>query len=84
MEFLALLLFALIFIALMMGFPVALTLSGVSLIFALVAVQFGWFDLAFLQSIPNRILLKSPGNQDKQPICQYLLQLLHQTDGQKR
>ncbi len=55
MEFLALLLFALIFIALMMGFPVALTLSGVSLIFALVAVQFGWFDLAFLQSIPNRI-----------------------------
>ncbi|KUJ73949.1 C4-dicarboxylate ABC transporter [Thiomicrospira sp. XS5] len=55
MEFLALLLFALIFIALMTGFPVALTLSGVSLIFALVAVQFGWFDLAFLQSIPNRI-----------------------------
>ncbi len=55
MEFLALLLFALIFIALMMGFPVALTLSGVSLIFALIAVQFGWFDLAFLQSIPNRI-----------------------------
>ncbi|MGE4500375.1 MAG: TRAP transporter large permease subunit [Hydrogenovibrio sp.] len=55
MEFLALLLFALIFIALMMGFPVALTLSGISLIFALVAVQFGWFDLAFLQSIPNRI-----------------------------
>jgi tripartite ATP-independent transporter DctM subunit len=55
MEFLALLLFALIFIALMMGFSVALTLSGVSLIFALVAVQFGWFDLAFLQSIPNRI-----------------------------
>jgi tripartite ATP-independent transporter DctM subunit len=55
MEFLALLLVALIFIALMMGFPVALTLSGVSLIFALIAVQFGWFDLAFLQSIPNRI-----------------------------
>ncbi|MGC9386942.1 MAG: TRAP transporter large permease [Hydrogenovibrio sp.] len=55
MEFLSLLLFALIFIALMMGFPVALTLSGVSLLFALVATQFGWFDAAFLQSVPNRI-----------------------------
>jgi len=55
MEFLALILFALVFIALMIGFPVALTLSGVSLLFALVAVQFGWFDMAFLQSIPNRI-----------------------------
>ncbi|QBZ84050.1 C4-dicarboxylate TRAP transporter large permease protein DctM [Hydrogenovibrio crunogenus] len=55
MEFLALILFALVFIALMIGFPVALTLSGVSLLFALVAVQFGWFDMAFLQSIPNRV-----------------------------
>ncbi|MDG4811435.1 TRAP transporter large permease subunit [Hydrogenovibrio sp. 3SP14C1] len=55
MEFLALILFGLVFIALMIGFPVALTLSGVSLLFALVAVQFGWFDMAFLQSIPNRV-----------------------------
>lgn len=55
MEFLALILFALVFIALMIGFPVALTLSGVSLLFALAAVQFGWFDMAFLQSIPNRV-----------------------------
>lgn len=55
MEFLALILFALVFLALMIGFPVALTLSGISLLFALVAVQFGWFDMAFLQSIPNRV-----------------------------
>uniref|UniRef100_Q31E26 TRAP transporter large permease protein n=1 Tax=Hydrogenovibrio crunogenus (strain DSM 25203 / XCL-2) TaxID=317025 RepID=Q31E26_HYDCU len=55
MEVLALILFALVFLALMIGFPVALTLSGISLLFALVAVQFGWFDMAFLQSIPNRV-----------------------------
>ncbi|WP_028487418.1 TRAP transporter large permease [Thiomicrorhabdus chilensis] len=55
MEWLALLLFAVIFIALLVGFPVAFTLAGISLIFALVANLFGAFDMAFLQSIPNRI-----------------------------
>lgn len=55
MEWLALLLFAVIFAALLIGFPVAFTLAGVSLIFALVANLFGAFDMAFLQSIPNRI-----------------------------
>ncbi|QCU89258.1 TRAP transporter large permease [Thiomicrorhabdus sediminis] len=55
MEWLALVLFALVFIALLTGFPVAFTLAGVSLIFALVANLFGVFDMAFLQSIPNRI-----------------------------
>jgi tripartite ATP-independent transporter DctM subunit len=55
MEWLSLLLFALIFIALLVGFPVAFTLAGISLLFALTASLFGAFDLAFLQSIPNRI-----------------------------
>ena len=55
MEWLALVLFALVFIALLTGFPVAFTLAGVSLIFAVVANLFGAFDMAFLQSIPNRI-----------------------------
>ena len=55
MEWLALVLFALVFIALLTGFPVAFTLAGVSLLFALVANLFGAFDMAFLQSIPNRI-----------------------------
>lgn len=55
MEWLALVLFALVFIALLTGFPVAFTLAGVSLLFALVANLFGVFDMAFLQSIPNRI-----------------------------
>lgn len=55
MEWLSLVLFAVIFIALLIGFPVALTLAGVSLLFALLANLFGAFDMAFLQSIPSRI-----------------------------
>lgn len=55
MEFLALILFAVILVVLMLGFPVALTLSGVSLLFALLAAAFGVFDMTFLQSVPNRI-----------------------------
>jgi len=55
MEWLSILLFALLFIALLIGFPVALTLAGISLLFALIANLFGAFDMAFLQSIPNRI-----------------------------
>lgn len=55
MEYLSLLLFALVFIFLMIGFPVALTLAGASLLFALMATAFGAFDMAFLESIPSRI-----------------------------
>lgn len=55
MEYLALGLFAFILIFLMLGFPVAFTLSGVSLLFALGAGLFGVFDMAFLNSVPNRI-----------------------------
>ncbi len=55
MEWLALVLFAVIFIALLIGFPVALTLAGTSLLFALIANVFGAFDMAFLHSIPSRI-----------------------------
>lgn len=55
MEWLALLLFALVLIALMSGFPVAFTLAGISLLFALVTTAFGLFDIAFLNSVPSRI-----------------------------
>lgn len=55
MEWLALLLFSLVLIALMIGFPVAFTLAGVSLLFALGASLFGVFDMAFLNSVPSRI-----------------------------
>ncbi len=55
MEWLALLLFGVVFVALLLGFPVAFTLGGASLLFALLATALGAFDMAFLESIPNRI-----------------------------
>lgn len=55
MEWLALLLFALVLLALMAGFPVAFTLAGVSLLFALATASFDLFDLSFINSLPSRI-----------------------------
>ena len=52
---LPLLLFALVCLILLAGFPVAFTLAGVSLIFAAVVSLFGGFDLYLLETIPNRL-----------------------------
>ena len=54
-EIAALLLFAVVVIALLVGYPVALTLGGVSLLFALGAQAFGMFDPAYLEALPNRV-----------------------------
>jgi tripartite ATP-independent transporter DctM subunit len=54
-EIAALLLFAVVIIALLFGYPVALTLGGVSLLFALGAQAFGMFDPAYLEALPNRV-----------------------------
>lgn len=40
---------------LLSGFPVAIVLAGISLIFAGVGALFGIFDIAYLEAIPNRI-----------------------------
>ena len=42
-------------IALMAGFPVAFTLAGTSLLFALISSLLGVFDLAFLAAFPQRV-----------------------------
>lgn len=55
MEFLALVLFAVVCLVLLLGYPVALTLAGVSLLFALVGVAFGVFDATYLISTPSRL-----------------------------
>lgn len=52
---LPLILFAVICLVLMIGYPVALSLAGVSLIFAAVGSAAGMFDSAFITLIPNRI-----------------------------
>ena len=54
-ELLPLLLFLVICLFLLAGYPVALTLSGVSLLFAGLGLAAGVFDGAFLGLIPNRI-----------------------------
>ena len=56
MEWLALILFAVVILVLLCGYPVAFTLGGVSLLFALLGVVFGFFDLSFLEAMPSRIL----------------------------
>ena len=42
-------------VVLMLGFPVAFTLAGVGLAFALVGWMFGAFDMSFLSALPQRI-----------------------------
>lgn len=54
-ELLPLILFLAVCLFLMAGYPVALTLSGVSLLFAAIGQLAGVFDPAFISLIPNRI-----------------------------
>ncbi|MFK8011180.1 MAG: TRAP transporter large permease subunit [Marinicellaceae bacterium] len=48
-------LFVTVALVLLIGFPVAITLGGVSLWFALIGWFAGWFDAAFLMAMPNRV-----------------------------
>jgi tripartite ATP-independent transporter DctM subunit len=52
---LPLLLFLAVGLVLMLGYPVAFTLAGVSLAFALAGGLSGAFDPAFLEALPNRL-----------------------------
>ncbi|MEM9739658.1 MAG: TRAP transporter large permease subunit [Pseudomonadota bacterium] len=52
---LAMAMFACAILALMGGFPVALTLGGVALVFALIGIALGVFPEAFLKGFPARI-----------------------------
>lgn len=54
-EFIAPLMFGTVLLFIFSGYPVAFSLGGVSLIFACVGVQMGYFDWAFLYSMPERI-----------------------------
>jgi tripartite ATP-independent transporter DctM subunit len=55
MEWVSLVMFAVVVIVLLSGFPVAFCLGGVALIFALGGIVGGGFDAAFLQTMPNRL-----------------------------
>lgn len=54
-EFIPLLMFGVICLVLLAGFPVAFSLAGTALIFAGVGILTGTFEDAFLGAIPNRL-----------------------------
>ena len=54
-EFIPLLMFLVVCLVLMAGYPVALSLSGTALIFAFAGYATGYFDKAFLHALPNRL-----------------------------
>jgi len=54
-EFIAPLMFGTVLLFIFSGYPVAFSLGGVSLIFACIGVQMGYFDWAFLYSMPERV-----------------------------
>jgi len=54
-EFIPLLMFVVVCLVLMAGYPVAFSLAGTALLFALVGNMTGHFDMAFLHALPNRL-----------------------------
>ena len=54
-EFIPLLMFGVICLVLLAGFPVAFSLAGTALIFAGVGILTGTFESAFLGAVPNRL-----------------------------
>ncbi len=54
-EWIPLLMFATVCLTLLLGYPVALTLSGTALLFAGAGLLGGQFDNAYLHALPNRV-----------------------------
>mgnify|MGYP002002792560 CR=1 FL=1 len=54
-EFIPFIMFLAVCLVLMAGYPVALSLAGTALIFAVVGSLTGHFDMAFLMALPNRL-----------------------------
>ncbi len=55
MEYLSILMFVIVCLVLLLGYPVAFTLAGTALLFAGVGSFFNVFDAAFLSAFPSRI-----------------------------
>lgn len=55
MSYLPLLLFLAVFVVLILGYPVALSLAGTALIAAGIGIAIGVFDPAYLTAMPNRL-----------------------------
>jgi len=55
MEIMSALLFLSVCLVLLLGYPVAFSLAGTSLVFALIGIASGTFDPSFLNAFPSRI-----------------------------
>ena len=55
LEFIPLIMFLVVCLVLMLGFPVAFTLAGTALLFAFGGVYFGVFEEVMLRALPNRL-----------------------------
>lgn len=55
MEYIALLMFLVVCLVLMLGYPVAYSLAGVALLFAGIGSVTGVFDVAYLNALPSRL-----------------------------
>lgn len=55
MGWMALLLFATVVVVLLAGFPVAFTLGGTALAYAVIGLMMGAFDISYLDAIPSRV-----------------------------
>ena len=62
-EFLDVLMFVVVCGVLLLGFPVAFTLAGTALIFALIGWAFGVFDMSFFGALPSRIYGNAMSNE---------------------
>ncbi len=54
-ELIPFIMFLAVCLVLMVGYPVALSLAGTALLFALAGTVMGHFDMAFLMALPNRL-----------------------------
>ncbi|HCU53546.1 MAG TPA: C4-dicarboxylate ABC transporter [Gammaproteobacteria bacterium] len=54
-EIMAPLMFAALVVILLLGYPVAFALAANGLLFAVIAIQSGFFDFALLQALPERV-----------------------------
>ncbi|MBT8148463.1 MAG: TRAP transporter large permease subunit [Gammaproteobacteria bacterium] len=55
LEFIPLIMFAVVCLVLLLGYPVAFSLAGTALLFAFAGMLFGVFDAALLGALPSRI-----------------------------
>lgn len=55
MEYIAILMFVVVCLVLLLGYPVALSLAGTALIFAGIGIVTNTFDAAFLSAYPSRL-----------------------------